>query len=147
MGFSSKNAFLQVDQLSAEVHDRKKKDKDRVDSEAQTEEHVWTETGKLLERVHELNDRICRFLVKDLKKLKHLSPDYYNYYYGGYCQNPEGVDTQESLSTAAAVDAADGSAAAEVSTANELASADVSCPPDSSVAAATEVFFLFIYFF
>ncbi|XP_072238681.1 angiogenic factor with G patch and FHA domains 1 isoform X2 [Leuresthes tenuis] len=98
----------QVDQLSAEIHERKKKDKDRVDSEAQTEEHVWTET------------------------------DYYNYYYGGYCQNPEGVDTQESLSTAAAVDAADGSAAEEVSAANESAAADVSCPPDSSVAAATE---------
>ncbi|KAM4588201.1 angiogenic factor with G patch and FHA domains 1 [Odontesthes bonariensis] len=98
----------QVDQLSAEIHERKKKDKDRVDGEAQTEEHVWTET------------------------------DYYNFYYGGYCQNPEGVDTQESLSTAAAVDAADCSAAAEVSTANEAAAADVSCPPDCSVAAATE---------
>uniref|UniRef100_A0A8D0CPV6 Angiogenic factor with G patch and FHA domains 1 n=1 Tax=Sander lucioperca TaxID=283035 RepID=A0A8D0CPV6_SANLU len=38
----------QVDHLSAEIHDRKKKDKDRVDSETQTEENVWTETGMLV---------------------------------------------------------------------------------------------------
>ncbi|XP_005731366.1 angiogenic factor with G patch and FHA domains 1 isoform X2 [Pundamilia nyererei] len=59
----------QVDQLSAEIHERKKKDKDKVDCETQTEEHVWTET------------------------------DYYNYYYGDYGLNSEGADTQESLNT------------------------------------------------
>ncbi|XP_063329203.1 angiogenic factor with G patch and FHA domains 1 isoform X2 [Pelmatolapia mariae] len=62
----------QVDQLSAEIHERKKKDKDKVDCETQTEEYVWTET------------------------------DYYNYYYGDYGLNSEGTDTQESLNTASA---------------------------------------------
>lgn len=62
----------QVDQLSAEIHERKKKDKDKVDCETQTEEYVWTET------------------------------DYYNYYYGDYGLNSEGADTQESLNTASA---------------------------------------------
>ncbi|XP_042075326.1 angiogenic factor with G patch and FHA domains 1 isoform X2 [Haplochromis burtoni] len=62
----------QVDQLSAEIHERKKKDKDKVDCETQTEEYVWTET------------------------------DYYNYYYGDYGLNSEGADTQESLNTAPA---------------------------------------------
>ncbi|XP_029989483.1 angiogenic factor with G patch and FHA domains 1 isoform X2 [Sphaeramia orbicularis] len=61
----------QVDQLSAEIHERKKKEKDRVNSETQTEEHVWTET------------------------------DYYNYYYGDYYQNPEAAETQGSVVTAA----------------------------------------------
>lgn len=42
------HALFQVDKLSAEIHERKKKDKDRVDSETQTEEYVWTETGMLL---------------------------------------------------------------------------------------------------
>ncbi|KAM7422172.1 hypothetical protein PAMA_010307 [Pampus argenteus] len=93
----------QVDQLSAEIHERKKRDKDRVDVETQTEEYVWTET------------------------------DYYNYYYGGSYQNPEGADTQESLITA--VDAADGGEAASL-TVKEAA--DVSGQPDSSVAATTE---------
>lgn len=62
----------QVDQLSADIHERKKKDKDKVDCETQTEEYVWTET------------------------------DYYNYYYGDYGLNSEGADTQESLNTASA---------------------------------------------
>uniref|UniRef100_UPI003AACD36D angiogenic factor with G patch and FHA domains 1 n=1 Tax=Centroberyx gerrardi TaxID=166262 RepID=UPI003AACD36D len=60
----------QVDQLSAEIHERKKKDKDRVSSETQTEEYTWTET------------------------------DYYNYYYGNYNQNAEATDTQEDTTTA-----------------------------------------------
>ncbi|XP_076613141.1 angiogenic factor with G patch and FHA domains 1 isoform X2 [Chaetodon auriga] len=97
----------QVDQLSAEIHERKKREKDRVDSETQTEEYVWTET------------------------------DYYNYYYGGYNQNPEAADAQEGLN-AAAVDAADGSEAAEGSTPNEAAAHDVSAQPVTSVAATTE---------
>nr|XP_020448224.1 angiogenic factor with G patch and FHA domains 1 isoform X2 [Monopterus albus] len=97
----------QVEQLSAEIHERKKKDKDRVDSETQTEEYVWTET------------------------------DYYNYYYGGYYQNPEAADTQEGLNAAAA-DTADGSEAAEVSTQNEAAAADESVQPDSSVEVTAE---------
>ncbi|KAM9362352.1 angiogenic factor with G patch and FHA domains 1 [Symphorus nematophorus] len=98
----------QVDQLSAEIHERKKRDKDRVDSETQTEEYVWTET------------------------------DYYNYYYGDYNQNPEASYTQEGLNTIAAVDAADGNEATEVSTSNEAAAVDVSAQPDNSVAAPTE---------
>nr|XP_046240324.1 angiogenic factor with G patch and FHA domains 1 isoform X3 [Scatophagus argus] len=98
----------QVDKLSAEIHERKKKDKDRVDSETQTEEYVWTET------------------------------DYYNYYYGGYSQNPEASDTQEGLNSVAAVDAADGSETTEVSTSNEAAAAQVSGQPDSSGATTTE---------
>lgn len=42
------HVLFQVDKLSAEIHERKKKDKDRVDGETQTEEYVWTETGVLL---------------------------------------------------------------------------------------------------
>ncbi|XP_022056058.1 angiogenic factor with G patch and FHA domains 1 isoform X2 [Acanthochromis polyacanthus] len=102
----------QVDQLSAEIHERKKKDKDRVHSETQTEEYVWTET------------------------------DYYNYYYGGYSQNPEVADTQESqnaeAATAEVVDAADCSQTAEVSAPNEAAAEDVSAQTDSSVPETTE---------
>ncbi|XP_053171707.1 angiogenic factor with G patch and FHA domains 1 isoform X3 [Scomber japonicus] len=102
----------QVDQLSAEIHERKKKGKDRVNVETQTEEHVWTET------------------------------DYYNYYYGGCYQNPEGADTQESSITADAADGnettADGNEATEVTTPNEAAAADVSGQPDSTVAVPTE---------
>ncbi|KAM3877934.1 angiogenic factor with G patch and FHA domains 1 [Diretmus argenteus] len=96
----------QVDQLSAEIHERKKKDKDRVHSETQTEEYTWTET------------------------------DYYNYYYGNYCQNPEAADTQENTTTAAP-DAADACEVAEVSTVNAVA-LDVSDQPDGSTAAKTE---------
>uniref|UniRef100_A0A8C6UFL6 Angiogenic factor with G patch and FHA domains 1 n=1 Tax=Neogobius melanostomus TaxID=47308 RepID=A0A8C6UFL6_9GOBI len=47
----------QVEQLSAELHDRKRKDKVKSDAETQTEEYEWTDT------------------------------DYYNYYYGGYNQD------------------------------------------------------------
>nr|XP_020489541.1 angiogenic factor with G patch and FHA domains 1 isoform X1 [Labrus bergylta] len=104
----------QVDQLSAEIHERKKKDKDRVDCETQTEEYVWTET------------------------------DYYNYYYGGYTENPEASCTQDTeasysqevLSTEAAVVADDGSEAAEVSTTN--AAAVVSEQAGNSVAVSAE---------
>ncbi|XP_031132874.1 angiogenic factor with G patch and FHA domains 1 isoform X1 [Sander lucioperca] len=98
----------QVDHLSAEIHDRKKKDKDRVDSETQTEENVWTET------------------------------EYYNYYYGGYSQNPEASDTTDGLNTVAAVDAADGSEAAEVSAPNEAAAAGANPPTADTVAVTTE---------
>ncbi|XP_041635412.1 angiogenic factor with G patch and FHA domains 1 isoform X2 [Cheilinus undulatus] len=112
----------QVDQLSAEIHERKKKDKDRVDCETQTEEYVWTET------------------------------DYYNYYYGGYTQNQEASYTQstqvlpdteasyiqEGQRTEGAVSTADGSEAAEVPTTNEAEAADVSEQPDSSVAVTAE---------
>ncbi|XP_036955818.1 angiogenic factor with G patch and FHA domains 1 isoform X3 [Acanthopagrus latus] len=100
----------QVDQLSAEIHERKRRDKDRVDSETQTEEYVWTET------------------------------DYYNYYYGGYNQNPEASDTQEGLNPEAAVEAAAVSETAEVSTPDEAAAAtvNVSVQPENSVAPTTE---------
>lgn len=37
--------LFQVDKLSAEIHKWKKKNKDKADSETQTEEYVWTETG------------------------------------------------------------------------------------------------------
>lgn len=39
--------LYQVDKLSAEIHERKKKEKEKVDRETQTEEQVWTETGVL----------------------------------------------------------------------------------------------------
>lgn len=57
----STNVLFQVDQLSAEIHERKKKDKDRVDIETQTEEYVWTETGVLFSYVHwfEIDNRFC----------------------------------------------------------------------------------------
>ncbi|XP_040060853.2 angiogenic factor with G patch and FHA domains 1 isoform X2 [Gasterosteus aculeatus] len=71
----------QVDQLSAEIHERKKKDQHRVDSETQTEEYEWTES------------------------------DYYNYYYGGHSQDPEASDNKDGLNAVAAVDAVNGSEA------------------------------------
>lgn len=46
------NVLFQVDKLSAEIHERKKKDKERIDSETQTEEYVWTETGVFISYVH-----------------------------------------------------------------------------------------------
>ncbi|KAF7208325.1 angiogenic factor with G patch and FHA domains 1 isoform X1 [Nothobranchius furzeri] len=104
----------QVDQLSAEIHERKKKDKDRVNTETQTEDYVWTEA------------------------------DYYNYYYGGYCQNMEGVQPEETVNPVtaaaeeAAVDVTDYSAAAEVVTANEAAVTDVSVPQENSDVVVTE---------
>lgn len=82
---------------------------------------------------------------------KYSLPDYYNYYYGGYYQNPEAADTQEGLNAAAAeevaavVDGADGSEAAEVSTPTAAVAAvvaDESGQPDSSVTATTEVSFI-----
>lgn len=71
-------------------------------------------------------------------------PDYYNYYYGGYNQNPEASDTQEGLNPEAAVEAADVSKAAEVSAPDEaaVATADVSGQPENSVAPTTEVGFI-----
>lgn len=74
-------------------------------------------------------------------------PDYYNYYYGGYNQNPEASDTQEGLNLEAAVEAADVSEAAEVSAPDEAAAAtvvvtDVSGQPENSVAPTTEVGFI-----
>ncbi|XP_068451232.1 angiogenic factor with G patch and FHA domains 1 isoform X1 [Clinocottus analis] len=99
----------QVDQLSAEIHERKKKDKDKVHSETQTEEYVWTET------------------------------DYYNYYYGDQSQNPEASDTKDGLYTAAAaVEAANGSEATEVSTPVEAANANANSNAGDSVAVTTE---------
>ncbi|KAL7853388.1 hypothetical protein AOLI_G00202320 [Acnodon oligacanthus] len=61
----------QVEKLSVELHERKKKEKNRTEAETQTEEYTWTET------------------------------DYYNYYYGGYCQAAaEGTaETEQSVST------------------------------------------------
>ncbi|KAJ8339311.1 hypothetical protein SKAU_G00360970 [Synaphobranchus kaupii] len=47
----------QVDKLSAEIHERKRREKSRTDAETQTEDTTWTET------------------------------DYYNYYYGSYYQS------------------------------------------------------------
>ncbi|XP_023678693.1 angiogenic factor with G patch and FHA domains 1 isoform X2 [Paramormyrops kingsleyae] len=47
----------QVNKLSAEIHERKKKEKNRTNAETQTDDYSWTES------------------------------DYYNYYYGGYYQS------------------------------------------------------------
>lgn len=60
----SQCVLVQVDQLSAEIHERKKKDKDKVDCETQTEEHVWTETGVLLSHAHEWNLLIVSLSLK-----------------------------------------------------------------------------------
>ncbi|KAA0719782.1 Angiogenic factor with G patch and FHA domains 1 [Triplophysa tibetana] len=61
----------QVDRLSAEIHERKKKEREKMDAEVQTEEYSWTET------------------------------DYYNYYYGGYYQSETEMvaETQEAVAT------------------------------------------------
>ncbi|XP_028829182.1 angiogenic factor with G patch and FHA domains 1 [Denticeps clupeoides] len=66
----------QVKNLSAEIHERKKREKDRKDAETQTEEYSWTEE------------------------------DYYNYYYGGYCQGgaeaeAEAGDAEQGVATGA----------------------------------------------
>ncbi|XP_055730027.1 angiogenic factor with G patch and FHA domains 1 isoform X3 [Salvelinus fontinalis] len=53
----------QVNKLSAEIHERKKKAKERAEAETQTEEYIWSET------------------------------DYYNYYYGGGYYQDDGVAT------------------------------------------------------
>ncbi|XP_055078021.1 angiogenic factor with G patch and FHA domains 1 isoform X2 [Periophthalmus magnuspinnatus] len=58
----------QVEQLSAELHERKKKERHKTEAETQTEEYTWTDT------------------------------DYYNYYYGGYYQDTAAEGgTQETL--------------------------------------------------
>ncbi|XP_029006089.1 angiogenic factor with G patch and FHA domains 1 isoform X1 [Betta splendens] len=115
----------QVDQLSVEIHERKKKEKDRIDNETQTDEYVWTET------------------------------DYYNYYYGGCYQNPEATDTQEDVKTVVPAEAeaaakaeghnaADYSEMAEVSTQNETtttaaAAAAVAAVEESGQPQSTDV--------
>ncbi|XP_037534522.1 angiogenic factor with G patch and FHA domains 1 [Nematolebias whitei] len=101
----------QVDQLSVEIHERKKKDKDKVNGETQTEEYVWTET------------------------------DYYNYYYGGYSQNAEGTNSRENLNWAAAtaVDAADCGAAATAVDAADCGAAATAVDAADCGAAATAV--------
>ncbi|XP_024915582.1 angiogenic factor with G patch and FHA domains 1 isoform X2 [Cynoglossus semilaevis] len=104
----------QVDELSNEIHERKRKEKERVTTETQTEECVWTET------------------------------DYYNYYYGSHCENTETGDTQEQQTVAEedaaqiAVDGVNGSQAVEVSTQNDAVTADEAAQPDSSVTDTAE---------
>ncbi|XP_061689387.1 angiogenic factor with G patch and FHA domains 1 isoform X1 [Syngnathoides biaculeatus] len=110
----------QVNQLSAEIHEWKKKTKEKVQAETQTEEYVWSET------------------------------DYYNYYYGDYYQNTEAVDSHESVGATQAMDVASGGDSAEAAkeeeantTAGTVADlsaqpADVSAQPDSSVVATAE---------
>ncbi|KAJ8396556.1 hypothetical protein AAFF_G00016220 [Aldrovandia affinis] len=55
----------QVDQLSSEIHERKRREKNRTSAETQTEDYAWTES------------------------------DYYNYYYGSYQSGTEATETQE----------------------------------------------------
>ncbi|XP_064164817.1 angiogenic factor with G patch and FHA domains 1 isoform X2 [Anguilla rostrata] len=56
----------QVDKLSAEIHERKRREKNRTDAETQTDDCTWTES------------------------------DYYNYYYGSYYQSgTAATETQE----------------------------------------------------
>ncbi|XP_054472104.1 angiogenic factor with G patch and FHA domains 1 isoform X2 [Anoplopoma fimbria] len=81
----------QVDQLSVEIHERKKKDKDKVDIETQTEEYVWTET------------------------------DYYNYYYGGNPEasdTKDGLNAVEAVNVANGGEATEVSTPIEAATAN-----------------------------
>lgn len=67
-------------------------------------------------------------------------PDYYNYYYGGYAQNPEAPNAQEEQSAAAvAVEAVDGGEATAVTTSCEGVGAEVASQPDNSAATSTEV--------
>lgn len=74
-----------------------------------------------------------------------VRPDYYNYYYGGYAQNPEASNPQEEPSTdaaavaAVAADAANGGEAAEVTTSYDAVGAEVASQPDNSAATSTEV--------
>lgn len=100
----------QVDKLSAEIHKWKKKNKDKVDSETQTEEYVWTEA------------------------------DYYNYYYGGYSENSEAKDTHEgqNVEMAAAADAASTNKAIEVTASNKVTVTEVTASAENNVATAEE---------
>lgn len=72
-------------------------------------------------------------------------PDYYNYYYGGYSQNPETSDTPETLNAeaaaSAAASAAESSDATEVATSKEAAAIELSGLPENCVPATTEVCF------
>lgn len=74
-----------------------------------------------------------------------MVPDYYNYYYGGYAQNPEASNAQEEQSAdaaaavAVAVDAGDGGEAAGGTTACDGVGAEVTSQPDNSAATSTEV--------
>lgn len=102
-------------------------------------------------QLNSLNLSVCKKLSKWYSSL-----DYYNYYYGGYSQNPEASDTQKGLNTAAPSDATNGNETTEVITSNEAAAAastaastaaaiaEVSDQPENSVVAATtEVCFYF----
>lgn len=57
-------------------------------------------------------------------------PEYYNYYYGGYAQNPEALNGQEEQSAAAA---------AEVTMSCEGVGPEVAGQPDNIAATSTEV--------
>ncbi|XP_026875119.2 angiogenic factor with G patch and FHA domains 1 isoform X2 [Electrophorus electricus] len=63
----------QVENLSVELHERKKKEKNRVERETQTEEYTWSET------------------------------DYYNYYYGNYSETTANItaEMEQAVSTEA----------------------------------------------
>lgn len=65
--------------------------------------------------------------------------DYYNYYYGGYSQNPEATYTHDGGNEEAAVVAADGIEATEGTTTSETPVAEISGQLENSVAASTEV--------
>lgn len=124
--------------MSAEIHQRKKKEKEKVDHETQTEEQVWTETGML-----HLQQQSSSCLRRIQGKTVFVLPDYYNYYYGGYAQNPEASNAQEEPSTdaaaAVAADAANGGEVAEVTTSYDAVGAEVAGQPDNSAATSTEV--------
>ncbi|XP_072518474.1 angiogenic factor with G patch and FHA domains 1 [Salminus brasiliensis] len=103
----------QVENLSAELHERKKKEKNRVEAETQTEEYAWTET------------------------------DYYNYYYGGYYQSAvdgaaeaepgTSTEVQDTSEHAEACPTAMEAVAASAAAVSELP------PEDQSVVAGAEV--------
>nr|XP_055036585.1 angiogenic factor with G patch and FHA domains 1 isoform X1 [Misgurnus anguillicaudatus]XP_055036586.1 angiogenic factor with G patch and FHA domains 1 isoform X1 [Misgurnus anguillicaudatus] len=75
----NKDLREQVYRLCTEIHETRRKERERVDAEVQTEEYTWTDT------------------------------DYYNYYYGGYYQSatettaetkePVATETQEPVAT------------------------------------------------
>ncbi|XP_057701560.1 angiogenic factor with G patch and FHA domains 1 [Corythoichthys intestinalis] len=103
----------QVNQLSAEIHEWKKKNKDKVNVETQTEEYVWSET------------------------------DYYNYYYGEYYQNTKAANSQDGQGADMVVDAPVGEDTKEGPTVEQAGTtqgtaSDVSVQPDSTVVATAE---------
>lgn len=81
------------------------------------------------------------FFHRNSRQTVFVIPDYYNYYYGGYAQNPEAPSAQEEPSAAAvgAVEAVGGGEATVVTASCDGVGAEVASQPDNSAAPSTEV--------